>query len=153
MTLEQARVREAIRFTIELYNRNADTADYERHREVFHPEAQMDVQGGEALHGPDAIIAAMRAGAQKRDAFAPGNFQRHHLTSIMIEQQAPDRANASIYVMVFTELGLDHAGGYDDEYRPLGDRWLLYRRAARMEWARPDSRFVRWLGAAQEARA
>jgi hypothetical protein len=146
MTDEEMRIRAAIHYTIELYTRNTDTADYDRHHDVFHPEAQMEVQGGTLLQGPDAIISAMRAGAQQRGAFEPGNFQRHHLTSVMIECDGAERASARIYVMVVTELGLDHSGGYQDEYRPVGSRWMIYRRAARMEWARPDSRFVRWLG-------
>lgn len=146
MTDEEMRVRAAIHYTIELYARNTDTADYDRHQDVFHPQAEMAVQGGAVLRGPAAIIAAMRAGAEKRGAFDPGNFQRHHLTSVIIECDGAGSATARIYVMVFTELGLDHSGGYQDEYRPVGDRWMIYRRTARMEWARPDSRFVRWLG-------
>ena len=148
MTIEEMLAREAIRRTIELYNRNADTADYDRHRDVFMPDAVMEVQGGGALHGVEAIIAAMRAGAEKRGAFEPGNFQRHNITSTMIEPIAVGRAKAAIYLIVITEKGLDHAGRYDDEYEKIGDRWLIRRRLATMEWANPESRFVRWLGAA-----
>ncbi|HET8612460.1 MAG TPA: nuclear transport factor 2 family protein [Sphingomonas sp.] len=148
MTIEEMLAREAIRWTIELYNRNADTADYDRHRDVFHPDAVMEVQGGGMLQGVDAIIAAMRAGAEKRRAYEPGNFQRHNITSIMIEPIEGDRARATVYLMVITEKGLDHTGRYDDEYCKVGDLWLIRRRFATMEWANPESRFVGWLGAA-----
>jgi hypothetical protein len=149
MNIEQMLAREGIRYTIELYNRNSDTADYDRHHDVFHPDAVMEVQGGGALEGVGAIIAAMRAGAKKRGVFEPGNFQRHNITSTMIELIDDERATARIYVIVVTEKGIDHAGGYQDEYRRVGDRWLIYRRLATMEWANPESRFVQWLGAAK----
>lgn len=148
MQLAEMLAREAIRYTIERYNRNADTADYDRHHDVFLPQAVMRVQGGPDLDGIDAIIAAMRAGAERRHAFDPGNFQRHNITSTMIELIDGDTARATIYVMVVTERGLDHAGRYDDEYRRMGDRWLIWRRTATMEWASPDSRFTGWLGSA-----
>lgn len=148
MQLADMLAREAIRYTIELYNRNSDTADYGRHHDVFHPQGVMSVQGSDDLVGPDAIIAAMRAGAEKRRAFDPGNFQRHNLTSTMIELIDGESARSVIYIMVVTERGLDHAGRYDDEYRRVGDRWLIWRRQATMEWASPNSRFTGWLGAA-----
>lgn len=147
MTPDEMLAREGIRYTIELYNRNSDTADYDRHHDVFHPEAVMEVvgTGGGKLEGIDTIIAAMRAGAEKRGAFDPGNFQRHNITSVMIDLIDAERATARIYIIVITERGLDHAGGYDDEYRKVGDRWLIWRRRASMEWASPESRFNAWI--------
>lgn len=147
MTLEDVRMREAIRYTLELYTRNVDTADYERHHDVFHPDGEMEVQGGALMKGAADIIAGMRAGAARRGAFDPGHFQRHHMTSVMIERTGEASAEGLIYVTVYTELGLDHIGGYRDQYCAVGDRWMIYRRKARMEWSRPDSRFTRWLGA------
>jgi hypothetical protein len=141
MTLEEVRIREAIRYTIELYNQNADRSEHSRHHEVFHPEAEMVVEGGRVMKGPDDIITTLVEGARGRGAFDPGNFQRHHLTSIMIEVAGPDRAFATVYVMVLTELGIDHVGAYRDEFRPAGDRWMIWRRDAKVDWMRPDSRF------------
>ncbi|MEJ7935037.1 nuclear transport factor 2 family protein [Sphingobium sp. AN558] len=149
MTPEDMLAREAIRYTIELYNRGSDNADYEIHHQVFHPEAVFEVQSQGALIGPDAIIAALRPAAERRGAFEPGNFQRHNLTTTMIEFTGPDRAEAVTYIIVVTELGIDHSGRYDDEFVRSGERWLLMRRRATMEWSRPDSRFTRWLGQAK----
>lgn len=146
MTLEEMLAREAIRYTIELYNRASDTADYDLHHQVFHPDGLFEVQGQGALQGPDAIIAMLLPAARRRGAFDSGNFQRHNLTTTMIDFTAPDRAKVTTYIIVVTELGIDHAGRYDDEFVPHGDRWLIARRRATMEWSRPDSRFVRWLG-------
>ncbi|GGC18724.1 hypothetical protein GCM10011371_02920 [Novosphingobium marinum] len=146
MTHDEMLAREAIRYTLELYNRNADTADYERHHDVFHPDGVFEVQGLGEVRGPDAIIAMLKPGALKRKAFDEGNFQRHNLTTTMIEFTGPDTAIVLTYIIVVTELGFDHTGRYDDDFVKSGDRWLIMRRRATMEWSRPDSRFASWLG-------
>eukprot|EP00456_Euglypha_rotunda_P016667 TRINITY_DN15562_c0_g1_i9.p1 TRINITY_DN15562_c0_g1~~TRINITY_DN15562_c0_g1_i9.p1 ORF type:complete len:137 (-),score=18.79 TRINITY_DN15562_c0_g1_i9:23-433(-) len=71
MTLEEMLAREAIRYTIELYNRASDTADYDLHHQVFHPDGLFEVQGQGALQGPDAIIAMLLPAARRRGAFDP----------------------------------------------------------------------------------
>jgi hypothetical protein len=144
--MEEVAAREAIRATMALYVRNADSADYERHIEVFHPDAEMIIHAGKSLRGLEEIKAALKQGAVTRGAFDPGNFQRHHLTTCLIELNGDGTARATTYIIVFTELGLDHTGSYTDVFEKYGDRWLLKRRQATLEWARPDSRFVRWLG-------
>lgn len=153
MTSEDMLAREAIRYTIELYNRNTDTADYDRHAEVFHPEAEFVVRGLGTAQGLEQILAMLRPGAENRRAYDPANFQRHNLTSTMIELTGDGSANATIYVCVMTEIGFDHFGRYDDQFERVGDRWLIRRRHAAMEWTRPDSRFARWLGKAEPVRA
>jgi hypothetical protein len=149
MTLEEMLAREAIRYTLELYNTAADTASYELHHQVFHPEAVFEVHGQGELKGPAAIIAGLLPAAERRGAFEPGNFQRHNLTTTMIEFIGPAHAKVVTYIIVVTELGVDHSGRYDDEFVREGDRWLIMRRRATMEWSIPDSRFTRWLGAAR----
>jgi len=147
MTVDEMLAREAIRYTLELYNRASDNARYELHHQVFHPEAVFEVQGKGELIGPDAIIAMLQPAAERRGAFEPGNFQRHNLTTTMIEFTDADTASVVTYIIVATELGIDHTGRYDDIFTRSGDRWLIRRRRASMEWSRPDSRFTRWLGA------
>lgn len=148
MTPEDRSAREAIRYTLELYNRNADTADYDGHVDVFLPDATMSVQNGPDLVGLGEIQAAMRNGAVARKAYDHGNFQRHHLTSTMIELVDGQSAKVTTYVIVTTEIGLDHTGRYDDEFVAVGERWLLKQRHAKMEWSDPRSRFTAWLGSA-----
>jgi hypothetical protein len=148
MTPDEMLAREAIRYTLELYNHAADTARYELHHEVFHPQAVFEVQGKGELVGPDAIIAMLQPAAVARGAFEKGNFQRHNLTTTMIDFTGPETATVVTYIIVVTELGIDHTGRYDDVFVKSGARWLIERRRASMEWSRPDSRFTRWLGAA-----
>ena len=148
MKIEEVAVREAIRYTIGKYNRAVDEGRYDALEEVFLETATMEVHQGPLLAGRSAIIAALKAGAEQRRAFEPGHFQRHNMTSSMIELVDGDNADALHYILVVTELGFDHCGTYHDRFERHGERWLIARRSARMEWARPDSRFVAWLGAA-----
>lgn len=152
MTLDEMLAREAIRYTIELYNRNADTGDFPRHAEVFHPDAHFVVRGlGEAL-GLKAILAMLAPGAEALAARDRENFQRHNLTSMMIELTGAQTADVTTYVCVTSEKGFDHFGRYDDQFVRTGNRWLIMRRHAAMEWSRDDSRFAGWLGEAKPLR-
>lgn len=151
MTIDELLAREAIRKTICRYTRAVDNRRYDELREVFLPEGSIAVQGGARLDGVEAIIEAFGQGAIKRRAAEPGNFQRHNLTTSMIDVIGPDEATGAHYVIVVTELGFDHTGLYTDTYRRRGDEWLVHERNARMEWVRPGSRFASWLGAASPA--
>lgn len=145
MTIEEMLAREAIRYTVSIYNRAIDEGRYDELRRVFLPQAVLRLVGGGTFEGVEAIVAALKAGAAKREANAPGNFQRHHLGAAMIEMDGPDRAIGRHYITVITELGLDHAGSYNDVYRRQNDRWLVAERVAQIEWADDRSRFMRWL--------
>jgi hypothetical protein len=146
MELYEVAAREAIRYTVGLYHKNGDFGDYDNHVNVFDADAEMVIQGGKVLKGVHEIIGALRAGAMARGAFQGQNFQRHHLTTAMIELTSETTAEGRHYIIVVTELGFDHTGTYIDQYVKHADRWLISRRQATMEWARPESRFVRWLG-------
>lgn len=151
MNSDEMLAREAIRKTAGLYTRAVDNRRYEELRDVFFEDATIAVHGGAELHGIESIIAAFEAGAGKRGAAAEGNFQRHNLTTSMIDMTDLEHATVIHYVLVVTELGFDHAGMYRDLFRRSGDRWLIAEREARMEWVRPDSRFATWLGHAAPA--
>ena len=150
MTLEDLLAREAIRHTMALYNNNGDSGNYANHVNVFHPDAEMVVHQNKILRGVQEIIAALQAGAESRGAKEPGNFQRHHLTTSFIELTSPTTGRGRQDIIIVTELGLDHTGMYEDEFTEHEGRWLIKRRQATMLWARPDSRFVRWLGAPKQ---
>lgn len=146
MEIAELLAREGVRLTMALYNRYGDAREYDNLVEVFHPDAEMVIQGGTVLAGRERIIEALRAGARTRGAYESGNSQRHHLTTSMIEVTGENTARARHYIIVITELGFDHTGSYTDEFEKHGDRWLIRRRQASMDWARSDSRFVKWLG-------
>jgi hypothetical protein len=145
MQFDELLAREAIKYTLALYHKNGDAGDYDNHVNVFHPDAEMSIQD-KTIKGAKQIIEMLRAGAVSRGAFEGKNFQRHHLTTSMIELTSENTAEAKHYIIVMTELGFDHTGTYMDQLVKQGDRWLLKTRRATMEWARSDSRFVQWLG-------
>jgi SnoaL-like domain len=144
--LTQLLVREAIRLALSRYTMAVDSGDFNALETVFHADASLSIQGGALIIGIAAILERLRGGSKTGAAFRGGRFQRHHITSSLIELIDADTARGEHYVLVITELGIDHSGRYVDRYVRQGDNWLIQARAASMEWARPDSRFVRWLG-------
>jgi hypothetical protein len=146
MQIAEMLAREAIRYTVALYHKNGDSGNYDNHVNVFHPDCEVVVQGGKVLRGVPEVISAFKAGAAMRKAFEGKNFQRHQLTTSMIEVTSDTTAEGRHFLFVVTELGFDHSGTYNDLFQKHGDRWLIKRREATMEWARADSRFVQWLG-------
>lgn len=142
MTYDEAVAREAVRATVSVYNRCVDEDRRDALAEAFAEDAVMEIDGRPALQGRVNIVATLQAGADRRRRPGSEVFQRHHMTSAMIEIIDADFARAVHYFLVITELGLDHAGTYRDEFRRVGDDWLIVRRAARVDWMRPNSRFA-----------
>jgi len=147
MKLEEMLAREAIRYTISRYNSAIDRGAYAELAEVFTPDGIMAFGGQARLQGHAKIIAAMTHGAQKRGAFEAKNFQRHLLGNSIINVVDERTARSVHYILVITELGVDHSGVYVDDFVKSADRWLIAHRAANLEWVRPDSRFFSFPGA------
>jgi hypothetical protein len=147
MKLDEMLVREAIRYTIGRYNSAIDRSAYPELAEVFIPAGTMVFGGQTRFEGRDEIIAALTAGAQRRGAFEAKNFQRHLLGNSIINVVDDTRARAVHYIVVITELGVDHTGVYVDDFVKSEDRWLIAHRAANLEWVRSDSRFYSYPGA------
>lgn len=122
-----------------------DERRYDEYVMQFAADGVLAVAGGPELHGRDAIREGLIAGAARRGAAEPGNFQRHNITTREFTPLPDGRVAGFVYLMVTTELGLDHAGHYRDVYRKIDGRWLIERRTATAEWMRPDSRFLRWI--------
>jgi uncharacterized protein (TIGR02246 family) len=147
MKLEEMLAREAIRYTIGRYNSAIDRSAYAELANVFMPDGVMAFGGQAPLQGRDKIIAAMTAGAERRGAFDAKNFQRHLLGNSIINVVDATTARSVHYILVITELGVDHSGVYVDDFVKSGERWLIAHRAANLEWVRPDSRFHSFPGA------
>jgi hypothetical protein len=147
MKLDEMLAREAIRYTISRYNSAIDRSAYPELAEVFTPDGSMAFGGHARFEGHEKIIAALTAGAQRRGAFDAKNFQRHLLGNSIINVVDDRTARSVHYIVVITELGVDHSGVYKDDFVKSGDRWLIAHRAANLEWVRPDSRFFSFPGA------
>jgi hypothetical protein len=142
MRLEEVVAREEIRYTIELYNSIGDRAAYDDLPHVYTEDAQWIYNDGTVNTPLSSIIAASKAGAAKRGAGEPGHFQRHLLGHSVINLRDDGTASTLHYLLIMTELGPDHAAVYRDEFRKVGDRWLIAKRTNALEWIRPDSRFA-----------
>lgn len=147
MKLEEMLAREAIRYTVSRYNSAIDRSAYPELAEVFTPDGVMAFGGQTRFEGREKIIAALTAGAERRGALDPKNFQRHLLGNSIINVVDATTARSVHYIVVITELGIDHSGVYVDDFVKSGDRWLIAHRAANLEWVRPDSRFFSFPGA------
>jgi hypothetical protein len=147
MKLDEMLAREAIRYTIGRYNSAIDRSAYPELAEVFAPDGVMAFGGQARFEGREKIIAALTAGAQRRGALDAKNFQRHLLGNSIINVVDGRTARSVHYIVVITELGVDHSGVYVDDFIKSGDRWLIAHRAANLEWVRPDSRFFSFPGA------
>jgi SnoaL-like domain len=147
MKLEQMLAREAVRYTIGRYNSAIDRSAYPELANVFTADGVMAFGGQPPLQGREKIIAAMTAGAERRGAFEAKNFQRHLLGNSIINVLDATTARSVHYILVITELGVDHSGVYVDDFVKSGERWLISHRAANLEWVRPDSRFFSFPGA------
>ena len=147
MKLDEMLVREAIRYTISRYNSAIDRSAYPELAQVFTPDGTMAFGGQARFEGRDKVIAALTAGAEKRGAFDAKNFQRHLLGNSIINVVDDSSARSVHYIVVITELGVDHSGVYVDDFVKSGERWLIRHRQANLEWVRPDSRFFSFPGA------
>ena len=147
MKLDEMLVREAIRYTISRYNSAIDRSAYPELAHVFTPDGTMAFGGQARFEGREKIIAALSAGAEKRGALDAKNFQRHLLGNSIINVVDDRTARSVHYILVITELGVDHSGVYVDDFVKSGERWLIKQRQANLEWVRPDSRFFSFPGA------
>jgi len=143
--------REGIRYTIGLYNSIGDRGAYEDLTSVYTTDGRWILNDGTVIEPLEQIIETSRAGAQRRGAFDEGSFQRHLLGHSVINVVDSATARSLHYVLIYTELGPDHAAVYRDDWRKVGDRWLLAQRINALEWIRPDSRFTIYGGGAPMA--
>lgn len=141
MDAEMLAAREGVRYTVGIYNQAVDRGAYEDLAVVFAEDGEMVISNNTSFSGRQNIIYGLSAGAKRRGVGEPGNFQRHSLGNSMINVLDGYIAKSVHFIMVMTEIGLDHSGVYIDDFVKVGDRWLIKKRRANMEWARPESRF------------
>lgn len=139
-------IRDAIRYTISVYNSAVDRGAYADLAEVFTEDGEMIISDSKTYSGRQTIIESLLAGQKLRGGFEPGNFQRHSLGNSMIKIVDEKHARTVHFITVMTELGLDHSGVYVDDFVENDGYWWIKTRRANMEWARPESRFFTFPG-------
>ena len=138
MTFDELVAREAIRDTLAAYNQAGDRMRHDAFIACFTEDAlyHSDVF---SLEGR-ATIAAWLESFPKMSGGV--RLVRHHLTTSRIVLESADTARVRSYYFVVTERGPDHGGVYVDRFRRVRDAWLIAEREVRLDWARPDTRFV-----------
>jgi len=69
------------------------------------------------------------------------SFVRHHLGTCKIDLTGPTTAKVRTYWVAWTDIGPDHCGVYVDDFRKVGDEWLIALRRVRKDWVSPQGLF------------
>lgn len=152
-TQEELAAYTAILHTMSIYHINLDQGDFQAFGGAFTENGIFETTSGIRLVGRSNICETFAHRREERSKdFAPGSiFQRHHLTSRLIEMAGPHSATAYSYVMLMSEVGLDHFGTYHDKFQKIGDRWLISHRKSQVDWISPKSRFQSAIGVKSDA--
>jgi hypothetical protein len=151
MTLDDLLAREAIRDTLAKYNVSGDRLKVDDYAACFTEDGVIESEESPGkfifrYEGREAIRAWQGRWLKRepgKDVVHGASFVRHHLSTSKIDLTGPDTATARSYWVAWTDIGPDHAGYYLDDFRKVGDDWLIARRRVRRDWASPDSLFVR----------
>lgn len=134
--------REQIRETLARYNWSGDAGRIDELAGTFRTDGVLEIRGLDPLRGR-ADIAAFLGGLTPNAPAQGRRVVRHNLTNVLFTGLSPERARASSYFTVLTEIGLDHFGRYRDVLVPEGDGWLIEHRKVSIDWASPDSTMAR----------
>ncbi len=142
MTLEELLAREAIRDTIAKYTTSGDRLKIDDYVSCFTEDGIMETDGVPEdrafRYAGKAEILAWQKRWLERDDDAPeihsARFIRHHMSTSKIDLTGPDTAKVRTYWVAWTDIGPDHAGYYLDDFRKVGDEWLIARRRVRLDW-------------------
>lgn len=152
MTIEDLIARESIRATIMKYNMSGDSLRAEDYAACFTEDGVIESPGDNGtfnfrFEGRAAILAWQNRWREAKPGEAgdavvrKAKLVRHNITTCTIELTGPDTAKARTYWFVISNAGPDHSGVYMDDFRKVGDEWLIARRRVKTEWNAPDSLF------------
>jgi SnoaL-like domain len=129
----------SVQATMSRYTRFVDAGRPDQLSLLFAEPMHYDMGGGRVVHSRDDLIAHVEA--IKSTFRAAENFGRirHHVSSVVIEFSAADRARATSYFVAMSGAGPDHWGVYRDELACQGGDWLFARRVVTVEGAAQTS--------------
>jgi hypothetical protein len=129
--------------TLWRYAEAADVGDYLTVSQAFTPDGRM-VAAGRILTGRQMIHETLHNLYLGRNGNLEGNFQRHHVTTSNIAFVDDTAATGTVYVLVITELGVDHSARYFDKYELCDGEFLISERSIALDWIHPNSRFAQF---------
>jgi len=142
VTLDELLAREGIRATIARYTNAGDHADYEDLVPCYAEDGVFEFSDNR-WEGRQAIGDALHAMARARGHGTAGMLQRHHLGTCHITLEGGDRARATTYFLMVSEIGPDHAGRYLDRLVRRDGEWQFAHRHVVVEWINPESRVAK----------
>ncbi len=150
MTLDDLIAREAIRDTMAKYNTAGDRLKVDDYAACFTEDGVIQSERGPGdfifRYASREEIRAWQNRWRNRepgqDTVHGATFVRHHLSTCKIDITGPGTAQARTYWVAWTDIGPDHAGYYLDDFRKVGEEWLIARRRIRRDWAAKGSLFV-----------
>ncbi|MAI27015.1 MAG: hypothetical protein CMN75_13380 [Spirochaeta sp.] len=133
MTVEELQARESIRDTLAQYNHSGDRGRVAELAACFTRDGVLDLEKDDAARGREAIETRLARVVWKTKAQSEKPRVRHHVSSIKIELEDPEHARVRSYFVVFTDIGLDHWGSYEDRFRAVSGTWLIEHRHVRVD--------------------
>ncbi len=143
MELEELVARERIRDTIARYNHAGDRGRLDELSACFTEDGVLEIRDEAPIAGRAAIRRSLTEVVTRLEVATERPLLRHHVSSVRVELEGPDRARAASYFLAITEVGPDHWGLYLDRFARVGGAWLIAHRRVRVDGAAPSSRMVR----------
>jgi hypothetical protein len=139
-----------IRLLQATYNLNGDRLRLDALAGTFAADGVLETPAA-TYTGRDAIRAGLGSGrAAPTDYATPHTFTRHHLTTSDVQLTGAHSAAGRTYFQVYTDIGLDHLGFYDDELVRENGAWRFSRRRVRLDWVSEQTLTPRLLTAHRE---
>lgn len=125
--LYEVAARSAIQSLVARYAFSADSGDSEGLANCFAEDATFVAGPVGTFNGRANILKFMQE--------APADIPkvRHHMSTHHIDFTGPDSARGVQYSLVVSEIGPDHWGVYEDEYKLIDGQWLFYVRNGMVE--------------------
>jgi hypothetical protein len=150
MELQELLDREGIRQALANYTMAGDRLRVDDFVATFTPDGIFESEGVTQQKcfryvGRDAIkafIAGWGRGAKEANPVHQAKFIRHHLSTCQINLTGPGTAKGRTYWVAYTDLGPDHCGYYVDEFRKIGEQWLIAHRKVREDWMANNSLYA-----------
>jgi uncharacterized protein (TIGR02246 family) len=131
--------REAIRDLVATYAHAGDTGRFDDLCALFAPDGVLELDDGRVCAGRDALREFLASTSDSLHAGAERPFIRHHVSSLQVTLDDPERAHGASYFFVVTQRGPDHWGRYRDRYVCEDGRWRFAHRRVRVDGRAPGS--------------
>jgi SnoaL-like domain len=134
--------RERIRDTLARYSWAGDSLRLDEFAQAFCEDGELQLRGRDAVRGRAAIVeflSGVAAPGARAGRGGVAHLVRHNVTNIRFLEITPQHARVTSYFTVFTEIGLDHHGRYQDTFVEAEGGWLIRHRFISTDWAAPES--------------